>query len=392
MSDNTDNTTGDPTRRDALKYGSSLAAGVALAGCSELAGQSDGVETDGSESYTVTMPPMGEVTFDAVPETWMAYFSTYADMAIALGQLDGLQGLIYTENWPSAFYDALPGVDVSFDDVPQLMSEGGIDKETFYDLQSDVHLFDPNFISVLDDSWESADFDEVSTGIGPIVGNSIRRRGDDWHDYPYYSLYEAFDVIADVFQQRERYEALNEIHESLLSEIRSELPPNEERPTVGLLSINSNFEKGAFYAYPVHDGNGHKQYRDLEMRGAFDDEIDGGYAEWDYERLLEIDPDALLFQYGFSHVSTEQFEQRMDAMREDPVGKRLTAVQNDRLYRGGTSYQGPIINLFQTEAAAKQFYPETFGEWNGLETLSNGDERLFDYDRVADIINGEFER
>ncbi|QCS45029.1 ABC transporter substrate-binding protein [Natrinema versiforme] len=392
MSDNTDSATGEPTRRDALKYGGALAAGVSFAGCSELADQSDGDEMTGSESYTVTMAPMGKVSFDAVPETWMAYFSTYADMAIALGQRDGLQGLVYTENWPNAFYDVLPGVDVSFDDVPQLMGEGGIDKETFYDLQSDVHLFDPNFISVLDDSWGPADFDEVSTGIGPIVGNSIRRRGDDWHDYPYYSLYEAFDVIADVFQQRERYEALNEIHESLLSKIQSELPPNEERPTVGLLSINSNFEKGAFYAYPVHDGNGHKQYRDLEMRGAFDDEIDGSYAEWDYERLLEIDPDALLFQYGFSHVSTEQFEQRMDAMREDPVGKRLTAVQNDRLYRGGTSYQGPIINLFQTEAAAKQFYPETFGEWNGLETLSNGDERLFDYDRVADIINGEFER
>lgn len=397
---NDDSTPVIPSRRDVLKYGGAVAGGGLLAGCAGPEnGDSDGTPAGTTtetvtptevDSYSVTMAPMGEVTFDSVPEDWMAYFSTYGDMAIALGQLDGLQGLIFTENWPLDFFDYLPGVDVSFEDVPQLMGESGIDKESFYEIGSDVHLMDPNFISLLDDSWEEDDFEEVSTNIGPIVGNSIRRRNEDWHDYEYYSLYDAFEKIAGVFRERQRYEALKEVHDSLISDIESELPPAEERPTVGLLSVNSDFEKGAFYAYPVHDGNGHKQYRDLGMRGAFDDAIDGSYAEWDYEQLLEIDPDALLFQYGFSHVSTEEFERRMDAMRDDSVGKKLSAVQNDRLYRGGTSYQGPLINLFQTEAAAKQFYPDTFGEWNGLDTLENEDARLFDHQRVADIINGEF--
>ena len=319
----------------------------------------------------------------------MAYFSTYGDMGIALGQIDGLQGLIYTENWPLAFFDHLPGVDVSFDGVTQFMGDGGIDKESFYEVDADVHLMDPNFISLLDDTWTDADYEEVATNVGPIVGNVIRRRGEDWHDYQYYSLYEAFETIADVFQERERYEALKSVHDGLIADIRSRLPEAEARPTVGLLSVNSDFENGAFYAYPVNDGNGHKQYRDVEMRGAFDDVIEGGYAEWDYEQILEVDPDALLFQYGFSHVSTEEFERRMDAMREDPVGQQLTAVRNDRLYRGGTSYQGPLINLFQTEAAAKQFYPDAFGEWEGIETLADPEARLFDHQRVADIINGD---
>jgi iron complex transport system substrate-binding protein len=311
-------------------------------------------------------------------------------MGIALGQLDGLQGLIFTENWPLGFFDHLPDVDVSFDGVAQLMGDGGIDKESFYELDADVHLMDPNFISLLDDTWTDADYEEVATNVGPIVGNSIRRRGEDWHDYRYYSLYEAFEVVADVFQERERYEALKSVHDGLIADIESRLPDQAERPTVGLLSVNSDFENGTFYAYPVNDGNGHKQYRDVEMRGAFDDAIEGGYAEWDYEQILEVDPDALLFQYGFSHVSAGEFERRMDAMREDPVGKQLTAVQNDRLYRGGTSYQGPLINLFQTEAAAKQFYPDAFGEWNGIETLSDPEARLFDYRRVADIVNGDY--
>jgi iron complex transport system substrate-binding protein len=399
---------GTPTRRAYVKYGGALVAGGLLAGCAGETGSGSATDSTaattegtprsttatrtstGSESYSVSMEPMGEVTFDAVPERWMAYFSTYGDMAIALGQFEGLRGLVFTENWPLSFYDHLPGVDVSFDDVPQLMGENGMDKEVFYEMDCDVHLMDPNFIGLLDDNWEAADFEEISTGIGPIVGNSIRRRNEDWHDYPYYSLYEAFERVAGVFQQHERYEALTEVHDDLLSTIRADLPAKEDRPTVGLLSVNSDFENGAFYAYPVHDGNGHRQYRDLRMRGAFDGVIEGSYAEWDYEQILEVDPDALLFQYGFSHVSAEEFERRMDAVREDPVGQRLSAVQNDRLYRGGTSYQGPVINLFQTEAAAKQFYPETFGAWDGLETLADAEERLFDYQRVADVINGEF--
>jgi hypothetical protein len=41
-----------------------------------------------------------------------------------------------------------------------------------------------------------------------------------------------------------------------------------------------------------------------------------------------------------------------------PVRSKVTAVQNDDRYLGGTPYQGPIINLLQTEMAAKQLYPE----------------------------------
>ena len=398
-----------PTRRDYMKYGGAVVTGGLLAGCTggaddesapettettttEASETATGTETETTTEntgYSVTMEPMGKVAFESVPQEWMAYFSTYGDMGIALGQLDGLRGLIFTENWPLAFFEHLPGVDVTFDGVTQLMGDGGIDRESFYALDADVHLMDPNFISLLDDNWGEDDFEEVATNVGPIIGNSIRRRGEDWHDYRYYSLYEAFGKIADVFQERDRYEALEGVHDGLLSDVQSNLPDEEDRPTVGLLSINSSFEEGSFYAYPVNDGNGHKQYRDVGMRGAFDEVIEGGYAKWDYEQILEVDPDALLFQYGFSHVTSEEFERRMDAMREDPVGQQLKAVRNDRLYRGGTSYQGPLINLFQTEVAAKQFYPDTFGEWNGLETLSNPEARLFDYQRVADIINGD---
>jgi len=384
-----------PTRREFVKGSGALIGGGLLAGC--VGNTPVESETTAStsteaavESYSVTMSPMGTVEFEEPPETWMAFLSTYGDMGIALGHRDGLQGLWNPENIPTAFYDYLPGVEVSLEGVDGIAGESGFDKEVFYELDCDVHLVDPNWLGVLSDNWDQADADEIASAVGPFLGNYIRRRGEDWHDYAYYSLYEAFEVVAAAFQERERFEAFQSIHDDVLADVKSSLPAPEERPSVGLLSVNSDFEGGSFYAYPVQGGNNHKQYRDLGMQDAFVDHIEGNYANWDYEALLEVDPDAIVFQYGFSHVSESEFDDLMAALRDDPVGSQLSAVQNDRLYRGGASYQGPVVNLFQTEAAAKQFYPETFGEWRGMETFADDDEALFDRQAIADIINGDF--
>jgi iron complex transport system substrate-binding protein len=401
MSDDDTSSIETPTRREYVTYGGVVASGGLLAGC---AGSSDGGSTpDATETesrtptpattedtgYSVTMEPMGTVEFEEPPETWMAFLSTYGDMGVALGKADGLRGLWDPETMPTTFYDALPGVDVSFADVTPIAGTGEFDKEVLYELDCDVHLLDPNWLGVLADDWSGDDAEEIATRVGPFLGNYIRRRGDDWHDYRYYTLYEAFEIVARAFDETERYEAFAAIHDEMLATVDESLPPTEDRPTVGLVSVNSDFEAGSFYVYPVQDGNNHKQYRDLEMRGAFDDHIEGSYAEWDYEQLLEVDPDAIAFQYGFSHVSAAEFDSRLEAMREDPIGGRLSAVRNDRLYRGGGSYQGPVINLFQTEAAARQFHPDVFGEWNGTETLRADSLELFDRRRVADIIDGD---
>jgi iron complex transport system substrate-binding protein len=387
-----------PTRRETIKGGGVLVSGSLFAGCTSNGSsrstptnsdtQSGSDTTTEESSYSVSMEPMGEVTFETPPERWLAVYNTYGDMGIALGQLDGMAAFGEPSDFPTQFYDLLPRTDLSFDDVEALYADGSPDKETYYELDVDVHLLDPNHVAWIDDNWDAEEFDEIAENVGPIVGNAIRRHNQDWHEYRYYELYEAFEKIADVFQERERYAALETVHDDLIATIQADLPPERERPTAGLLSINSDFEKGSFWAYPIIDGNAHKQYRDIGMQGAFDDAMEKNYAKWDYEQILEIDPDALLFQYAFGSVSQAEFENRMEMMRNDPVGQELTAVQNDRLYRGGTELQGPIINLFQTEIAAKQFYPDTFGEWQGLGNTPTS-EQLFDRQRVADIINGE---
>ena len=98
-----------------------------------------------------------------------------------------------------------------------------------------------------------------------------------------------------------------------------------------------------------------------------------------------------MFQYGFSHVSAKEFGSLMKRMRDDPVGKRLPAVRDDRLYRGGSSCRGLVFNLFQTTVAAKQFYPDRFGEWSGADwTLADEGNWLFDHRRLANVVAGTF--
>jgi len=87
-----------PTRRDCLTYGGAVVGGGLLAGCAGDGSEStaspdaadrgtstDGATTEGAPgpatgdgSYSVTLAPVGDVTFDAVPETAYAYSPQYA--------------------------------------------------------------------------------------------------------------------------------------------------------------------------------------------------------------------------------------------------------------------------------------------------------------------------
>ncbi len=76
-----------------------------------------------------------------------------------------------------------------------------------------------------------------------------------------------------------------------------------------------------------------------------------------------------------------------------PVASEITAVQNDRVHPLRARYQGPILNLFQLEMSTKQLYPEQFGEWptyvKGPYPEIPESERMFDRQRVAEVINGD---
>ena len=392
-----DTTPTGPTRRATIRYGGAVAAGGLLAGCtgSEPTDQSTEAEAGAADDqWTVRMEPRTEVTFDAVPESVVVYRADYAGMLIALGHGEGLTGMQDIQSLPQEMLAELPGVSVDTETITPLQEDGEYDKEIFYQIDADLHLIDPNNAKAYFDFTE-ADIEEIETNIAPWLGSFIRRPQDNiGPEYPHYTLYEAFEKVAEAFQERQRYEAIAAIHEEMLSEVESRRPPAAERPSVGLAILVPGEEfvgAGTFYlSDPTQPGMAMKQYHDLGVEDAWSAAGVAGDGAVGYESLLEADPDVIIAHNAFGYTDSESdFQDRVvDVMADDDLGSQLTAVQNGRVYRGGKNVQGPVINLFQTEIAAKQLYPETFGEWSGLGN-SPQDEQLFDRQEVADIINGD---
>src|SRR6056297_1291217 len=380
------------TRRATLKHGGALAAGLAMAGCSETADTADTGEsgTPGG-SYTASISPMGEVSFDEPPETVFTRLTHHADMAFALGRGDSLTAMhapdYYDGLW-NQFVKRLPGVSL---DWTGLYSSWQPTKEKLYALESDIHLADPAWITK-QDAWSKSDIDEIADGVSPWFGNSL----SDTHQepapayaggYEYYTLWEQFEIVATAFQEQERYEALATVHDDLLSTIEAGLPEESERPSAVMIASHQMEE---IYAYTLSNpGFLTSHTQPLGARDAFGGSVESASIV-DYETLVDADPDVILFLGGFEPGTS--ISERRELFREDPVASEITAVQEERVYPQGARYQGPILNLFQLEMTAKQLYPDVFGEWPQYESGPYpeipADEQLFDRQRVADVING----
>ena len=378
----------DVRRRRFLK--SSAAAGAALlAGCtggeSGDGTTSDGTTSDGTTddgttggSYSVSMKPVGEVTFESVPETWVANNGSWADMGVALG-LEPPKGVWLPSRYHTQYYDGIPGVSVDRSSIQKLWGDSGVGKEQFYELDADVHVADPNFL-MNRGKWTQADIDEISTQVGPFFGNSIFSTGYPWHeDYPYLSLYEAFEKLAKVFQRQDRYEQFTTLHDEFQSTVKDVVPSSKsERPQVATVWAGSN-EPKTFSPYLVGDGTSFKHLRDLQVRDAFAAtdvrDFHTARGEVDFETMLEIDPDVLLCR-GHEDKTAKEFRNTVvQFMENHSVASELTAVESGDVYRAGPLYQGPITNLVVTDRLAR--------------TLYDADQALFDPQRVADIVNGD---
>jgi ABC-type Fe3+-hydroxamate transport system substrate-binding protein len=420
-----------------MTYGGGLVGSAMLAGCT--GGGSEGVADEGSsgpssnatssstsaesaesaesesedpEQYAATMAPVGEVALDEPPESVVGGWGFAADVLTALGRGDAIAGMARPGFWYQGFYDLLPGVtgrDTT--EIPATVSESyRVKEELLYEIDPDLLATDPNrFIA-----WyrlEPSMVETIDDDVAPFFGNESRsKRSSKWpnwpseESYPYYGITEFVGRYGELFGEQERAEAMIDLYETTLDDVTSRVPPESERPTVGVLSAFTNPENRGFFGVndpmPALDATHElKQYGDLGVVDAFEGRYtEGGHVglKADFETLLEVDPDVLVFSEAVNALGGRNvygnagaYEQTLEVLRTDEVGEQLSAVRNDRLYPGGTGSQGPIVNLFQTEAAAKQFYPETFGEWNGIETLSDPSERLFDYQRVADAVRGD---
>lgn len=379
-----------PTRRQCLTGGGAVLAGMTLAGCSSRDdhGGSTPTSTEASEldagtegegAYEACLNPTGCVSFETEPETWISYQYGYGDIGIALGKGDGYLATNRPENYPDYFYDEVPGLEF---DAGSLVDINGGDIELFYDLDPDLLLMDP-YNAAGRFRWTVDDVEKLEENVAPFFGHFNRRYGYRFHDevdYERLTLLNTFEAVATLFDERDRYNAIAGMHEELEATVTDRLPPAEERPEIALMGGGSDPEAGEFALLSaLGDGYETRQYRTLGVEDALSETDASPWYTTDYEGLLELDPDAIVVHWTIQ-LSESEFDARFrDPLGDHPVGSELTAVDADRIYRGGTAEQGPIINLFQTELAARQLYPDRF----------DGDENLFERERLGDAVQGD---
>jgi iron complex transport system substrate-binding protein len=396
MQDSPDNAA---TRRRFLGGASSLAAASLLAGCTQTSDDSDATSTDTTRtttegttqtatetttqggdqtdaSYSVSMAPVGEVTFDNTPETWVANNGSWADMGVALG-LEPPEAVWLTNRYHTQYYDGIDGVSVDKSEMVSLYQDG-VNIETFYELDADVHVMDPNFLMNRFKGWSEGDVAEVEERVGPLFGNCSYAQHYPWHDdYRYYSLMECFEKLAQVFQRTDRYAAFEAVHAEFQSNLAPVVPTSGDRPEVAVVwGVGKNPTQ--FYPYVVGGGTGFKHLRDLNVRDALAEsgvkDFHGTRAAIDVETLLDVDPEVLLLR-GYEAMTADEFQNTVVSFLKDhETASRVAAVENGEVYRAGSLYQGPITNLVLTERLAADLY--------------GFDGELFDRERVAEIVNG----
>ncbi|WP_408960663.1 ABC transporter substrate-binding protein [Natrinema sp. 74] len=377
-------------RRQILANSASLIA-AGLAGCAGNNGNgTDGTDQSTStEPYTVHMKPNDPYTFEAVPETYGVGTSPFIDMGMALGiHPTATTGL---ERAPLKFYDLL---DLGFDESQITMiasdAESGYDKENFYAADADVWLISRdnigNFVN-----WDDSDFENIESQTGPFLGTTLRFAPQiAFKDEPNpYTMYEAFEKVAKIFQRQQQFLAWQSLHDDLMSTIEDGLPPEGDRPTVAAIWQGVSPDSGRFRIAPLHRlANNTKSYYRLGMQDAFEGQYPDGPIG--YEELLRADPDYIGAVGALMHATHEEFVNTViEPFENNENGQQLGAVQNGNVIRSGGQYMGPIVDMFSTEAVAKQVYPDEFGEWPGPVGDVPEDEQLFDRQRLINIVNGD---
>ncbi|ELZ61396.1 MULTISPECIES: ABC transporter substrate-binding protein [unclassified Haloferax] len=396
-------------RRRQILAGSAGLFASALAGCT-AGGSADSESTAAAESeteaatesttteqttenagqYTVEIEPNDPYTFEAVPETYGVASGPFLDMGMALGiHPSATTGL---ERAPLKFYDLL-GLEFDESRLTKLASgaESGFDKENFYAADADVWLIARATLGRYV-SWDASDYEEVESQTGPFLGTTLRfaPTAAVSNEPNPYTLYEAFEKVATVFQRQQQFQAWQSFHDDLMSTIEAGLPPEDERPTVAAIWRGVSPDSGQFRVAPLHRlGNNTKSYFRVGMKDAFE----GRYPEGPigYEELINVDPDYIGAVGALTSSTHEEFvDTVVEPFENNESGQRLTAVQEGNLIRSAGQYMGPIVDMFSTEAVAKMVYPDQFGEWPGAVGDVPEDEQLFDRERLVDIVNGNF--
>lgn len=361
-----------------------------------------------------TLEPCGTVILTKEPKKIVTLNHNHNDMLETFGYGDRVIGTGFDKSFYYSFYKQLPGFNWEVRKEKGNLKYfkrgvvGVFDKELFYAMDPDIIHIDPYRLSRWGNGWSMDDVKEIQENIAPFFDNNATMLGNDavnrdWgklsmqEHYSNYTFEEYTMAFYKLYNQEAKGQALLDFAHDLENKLVEKIHTLHYRPRVAILRWKGN----EITRVGINTGIEHHQYRVLEAIDAFygqeskvlpkveDKSVLMGHI--DIEGLLSINPDVIIMPYiiytfeNDNHIMSKPWELLM-TMKDDPVGQKLNAFKNDRVYPGGILMQGPIFYIFQLEMAAKQLYPELFGEYK-VDNDYSPEEQLFSRDALAKILN-----
>lgn len=277
----------------------------------------------GSDDYPVTIDGCGHTTtVDAPPENAVTMNQGATEVALALGVEDHLAGTAYLDDEvPDEWKPAYDSVDVLAEEYP--------DQETLLEVEPD--LVYASYVSAFDKDAAGSRDELEESGIPSYL--SPFGCADEPDEVTFETAWQEVENVAEIFDVPERADEIEQDQQDELERLAEE-DAGQDTDVFWYDSGDDDVLAGA--------GQGGPQLI-LDAIGATNvfSDVDGGWADVSWERVLEADPDVIVLADAESSTA----EEKIDNLQQDPALRDLRAVQEEAFVTVPFSESTPGVRL-----------------------------------------------
>lgn len=296
------------------------AAAMALSAC---AGAPDADSKTSADGYPVTVNSCGTTTsVDAPPENAVTLNQGATEVALALGVEDQMAGTAYLDDEvPEKWEDAYDSVPVLADEYP--------DHETL--LAANPDLIYASYESAFDKEVAGSPDDLAESGIDAYL--SPFGCADTPDEASFETVWDEVESVATIFGVPERADTIKEDQQAELKRLDQE--------NAGADLDVFWYDGGDKTAFAGAGQGGPQLIMDaIGATNVFAD-LDGGWADVSWEKVVDADPDVIVLADAASSTAKEKIEH----LKNDPALKKLRAVREEAFITIPFSESTPGVRL-----------------------------------------------
>ena len=301
--------------------------------------ESNGVEADNHYPVTVeTYDQNGEIveqTFEACPERVVSISQANTELLIALGLTDKI---VATAHRFSPVYERMAD---EYNSIPFIAESGYPSKEVVLDQKPDLivgwgSLFAEDALGAVNDWHERG----VHTYL---MNNTVSGLGNRTVDF----LYDDIEKLGQIFDIEDKAQAMIQDMKDRIADIQEKVSTIPESGVFKLSPYSMSMRMSSWAGGTDFNTNL------TELAGGIQANDNGQQS---MEVLLSLDPDVLVIL----DLSSSPAQEKIDAIKANPVLQSLQAVQNDRfvVLDHAAFYCGGPRTIEAIETLAEGFYPE----------------------------------